>query len=303
MSVAHGIRTLGVLGSGQMGLGIAYVAALRARVPVLLHDRSEVQIKKGLAFMDKLLEKDVSKGKIKAEEAKEARDRVTVVAPEKGLEGFRDADMVVEAVSENIALKQSIFKDLSAKLPLETILASNTSSISITKIAASTIPEGHTASSELGQKSAARVVGLHFFNPVPVMKLVELISALQTSQETVDRAKAFAIACGKECTTSQDVPGFVANALLMPYLNEAIMWLEKGVATKEDIDKTMKLGMNHPMGPLQLGIIGLDTCLAIQQTLYQGTGDSKYRPSVLLERMVDAQWLGKKSGKGFYDYE
>jgi len=303
MSVTHGIRTLGVLGSGQMGLGIAYVAALRARVPVLLHDRSEVQIKKGLALMDKLLEKDVAKGKIKAEEAKEARDRLIVVPPEKGLAGFRDVDMVVEAVSENQSLKETIFRSLTVELPLETILATNTSSISITKIAAATIPEGQTASSEIGQKSTSRVVGLHFFNPVPVMKLVELISAIQTSPETLERARLFAIACGKECTVSKDVPGFVSNALLMPFINEAIMWLEKGVATKEDIDKTLKLGMNHPMGPLQLAdFIGLDTCLAIQQTLYNGTGDSKYRPSVLLERMVDAQYLGKKSGKGFYDY-
>lgn len=299
----HGIRTLGVLGSGQMGLGIAYVAALRAKVPVLLHDRSSVQLQKGLALMDKLLEKDVVKGKIKAEEAKEARDRVTVVPPEKGLVGLQDVDMVVEAVSESLPLKQAIFGRLAADLSPSTILASNTSSISITKIAAATIPEGQSASSKEGLKSPSRVVGLHFFNPVPVMKLVELISGLQTSQETLERARAFAIACGKEVTTSQDVPGFVSNALLMPFINEAIMCLEKGVATRDDIDKTLRLGMNHPMGPLQLAdFIGLDTCLAIQQTLYQGTGDSKYRPSILLERMVDAQWLGKKSGKGFYDY-
>ncbi|KIP08640.1 hypothetical protein PHLGIDRAFT_87836 [Phlebiopsis gigantea 11061_1 CR5-6] len=301
--VAHGIRTLGVLGSGQMGLGIAYVSALRAKVPVLLHDRSSVQIQKGLELMDKLLEKDVAKGKIKAEEAKEARDRITVVPPVQGLSGLRDADMVIEAVSESLPLKQAIFSRLAAELPSDTILASNTSSISITKIAASTIPEGQSSASKEGLQSPARVVGLHFFNPVPVMKLVELIAAIQTSQETMDRAKAFAIACGKEVTSSQDVPGFVSNALLMPFINEAIMCLEKGVATRDDIDKTLKLGMNHPMGPLQLAdFIGLDTCLAIQQTLYNGTGDSKYRPSVLLERMVDAQWLGKKSGKGFYDY-
>ncbi|GJE94649.1 3-hydroxyacyl-CoA dehydrogenase [Phanerochaete sordida] len=300
---AHGIRTLGVLGAGQMGLGIAYVAALRAKVPVLLHDRSTAQIQKGLALMDKLLEKDVTKGKIKAEEAKEARDRVTVVPPEKGLVGLQDVDMVVEAVSESLSLKQAIFGRLAADLPPSTILASNTSSISITKIAAATIPEGQSAASKEGLKGPSRVVGLHFFNPVPVMKLVELISGLQTSQETLERARAFATACGKEVTTSQDVPGFVSNALLMPFINEAIMCLEKGVATRDDIDKTLRLGMAHPMGPLQLAdFIGLDTCLAIQQTLYQGTGDSKYRPSILLERMVDAQWLGKKSGKGFYDY-
>ncbi|KAH8103602.1 3-hydroxyacyl-CoA dehydrogenase [Cristinia sonorae] len=300
-AIAHGIRTVGVVGSGQMGLGIAYVAALRARVPVLLYDRSEVQLKKGLAFMDKLLDKDVAKGKISSEDAKAARDRVSVISSEQGLSGMRDTDMVIEAASENLSLKEAIFKELSQKVSPDAILATNTSSISITKIAASTIQEGQTASSAEGSKSALRVVGLHFFNPVP--KLVELISALQTSQDTLDRARAFAVACGKEVTTSQDVPGFVSNALLMPFINEAIMCLEKGVATRDDIDKTLKLGMNHPMGPLQLGDIGLDTCLAIQQTLYTGTGDSKYRPSVLLERMVDAQWLGKKSGKGFYDYD
>jgi len=291
------------LGAGQMGLGIAYVASVKAKVPVLLHDRSEAQIKKGLSLMDKLLAKDVSKGKLKEIDAKEARDRVTIVSADTGIKGLRDVDMVVEAVSENLSLKTSIFRSLAAELRPDTILASNTSSISITKIGASTIPEGSSSASSEGKASASRVVGLHFFNPVPVMKLVELISALQTSEDTLNRARAFAIACDKEVTVSQDVPGFVSNALLMPFINEAIMCLEKGTATRDDIDKTLKLGMNHPMGPLQLAdFIGLDTCLAIQQTLYQGTGDSKYRPSILLERMVDAQWLGKKNGKGFYDY-
>jgi len=304
MSIAHGIRTLGVLGSGQMGLGIAFVSALRAKVPVLLHDRSADQLAKGLTFMDKLLEKDVAKGRISADDAKDARARVSVVGPEVGLKGLRDVDMVVEAVSESLSLKQSIFASLAAELRPGAILASNTSSISITKIAASAIPEGTGAASDAGKASAGRVVGLHFFNPVPVMKLVELISALQTTPDTLDRARAFAVACGKEVTTSKDVPGFVSNALLMPFINEAIMCLEKGTATREDIDTTLKLGMNHPMGPLQLAdFIGLDTCLAIQQTLYEGTRDSKYRPSVLLERMVDAQWYGKKNGKGFYEYK
>ncbi|KAF7289271.1 hypothetical protein MIND_01388700 [Mycena indigotica] len=298
--IQHGIRTLGVLGAGQMGLGIAFVSALRARVPVLLYDKSPEQVTKGLAFMDKLLEKDVGKGRIRSEDAKDARGRVTAVSE---LEGLRDVDMAVEAVSESLPLKQSIFKSLAAALRPDAILATNTSSISITKIAASAIPAGLSAASEQGKQSAGRVVGLHFFNPVPVMKLVELISAIQTSPETLDRARSFAAACGKEVTTSKDVPGFVSNALLMPFINEAIMHLEKGIATREDIDTTLKLGMNHPMGPLQLAdFIGLDTCLAIQQTLYEGTGDSKYRPSVLLERMVDAQFYGKKSGKGFYEY-
>lgn len=303
MSIAHGIRTLGVLGAGQMGTGIALVSALRARVPVLLYDRSTEQVTKGLSLMDKLLAKDVGKGRLSSEEAKEARDKVSVVGPEAGIKGMREADMVIEAVSESLPLKQSIFASFAAELKPETILATNTSSISITKIAASAILASENSASQEGKKSAGRVVGLHFFNPVPVMKLVELISALQTSQQTLDRARAFAIACGKEVTVSKDVPGFVSNALLMPFINEAIMCLEKGTATREDIDTTLKLGMNHPMGPLQLAdFIGLDTCLAIQQTLYEGTRDSKYRPSVLLERMVDAQWYGKKNGKGFYEY-
>ncbi|KAF7350961.1 3-hydroxybutyryl-CoA dehydrogenase [Mycena sanguinolenta] len=300
MSVAHGIRTLGVLGAGQMGLGIAFVSALRAKVPVLLHDRSADQVTKGLALMDKLLAKDVAKGRITSDLAKDARDRVTVVNE---LRGMRDVDMVVEAVSESLPLKQSIFASFAKELRPDAILASNTSSISITKIAAAAVPADVSAASDAGKASAGRVVGLHFFNPVPVMKLVELISALQTTPETLDRARAFAVACGKEVTTSKDVPGFVSNALLMPFINEAIMCLEKGTATRDDIDTTLKLGMNHPMGPLQLAdFIGLDTCLAIQQTLYEGTRDSKYRPSVLLERMVDAQWYGRKNGKGFYEY-
>ncbi|PFH50447.1 hypothetical protein AMATHDRAFT_3934 [Amanita thiersii Skay4041] len=303
MSIAHGIRTLGVLGAGQMGTGIAMVAALRAKVPVLLHDNSPEQVKKGLSLVDKLLEKDVGKGRLTNADAKDARDRISVVDAAKGITGFRDMDMVVEAVSENLPLKQKIFSSFAQELRPDAILATNTSSISITKIAASALPAGVKPSSEQGKNSAGRVVGLHFFNPVPVMKLVELISALQTTAQTLDRARAFAIACGKEVTTSKDVPGFVSNALLMPFINEAIMHLEKGIATREDIDTTLKLGMNHPMGPLQLAdFIGLDTCLAIQKTLYDGTGDSKYRPSVLLERMVDAGWLGKKNGKGFYDY-
>jgi 3-hydroxybutyryl-CoA dehydrogenase len=287
----------------SQGLGIAYVAALRAKVNVQLYDRSSDQVAKGLSLMDKLLAKDVAKGRIQEADARHARERVSVVDHAVGVKALRDADMVIEAVSENLELKKRIFSELAAETRPETILATNTSSISITKIASSAVPQGESPASALGKSSAGRVVGLHFFNPVPVMKLVELISALQTSEETLSRAREFAVACGKEVSVSKDVPGFVSNALLMPFINEAIMWLEKGVATRDDIDKTLRLGMNHPMGPLQLAdFIGLDTCLAIQQTLYAGTGDSKYRPSILLERMVDAQWLGRKNGKGFYEY-
>ncbi|KAG0702931.1 3-hydroxyacyl-CoA dehydrogenase [Suillus ampliporus] len=300
MSIAHGIKQLGVLGAGQMGTGIAFVSALHAKVPVLLHDKSAPQISKGLSLIDKLLAKDVSKGRLQPSDAAEARARIQTVDT---LEAMRDVDMVVEAVTENLDLKRVIFREFAAKIRPDAILATNTSSISITKIAGAVIPEGASAAGEVGKAASGRVVGLHFFNPVPVMKLVELISAVQTSQDTLDRSRAFAEACGKEVATSQDVPGFVSNALLMPFINEAIMCLEKGVATRDDIDKTFRLGMAHPMGPLQLAdFIGLDTCLSIQQTLYKGTSDSKYRPSVLLERMVDAQYLGKKSGRGFYEY-
>lgn len=286
-----------------MGLGIAYVGAVKAKLPVYIYDRSSDQIKKSLALMDKHLAKDVAKGKLESEAAKEAKDRVVVVGDE-GIKGFRDLDLVVEAASENVDLKLSLFRSLAKEMRPDAILATNTSSISITKIAAAAIPEGVSPASEEGKKSSGRVVGLHFFNPVPVMKLVELISGLQTTPETLERARSFAHACEKVVTVSKDVPGFVSNALLMPFINEAIMCLEKGVATRDDIDTTLKLGMNHPMGPLTLAdFIGLDTCLAIQRVLYEGTGDSKYRPSVLLERMVDAGWLGKKSGKGFYDYD
>ncbi|KIM53186.1 hypothetical protein SCLCIDRAFT_32106 [Scleroderma citrinum Foug A] len=300
MSVAHGIKLLGVLGAGQMGTGIALVSALRAKVPVLLHDKSKDQVSRGLTLVDKLLAKDVAKGRLQPSEAQEARIRIRTVDT---LEDMREVDMVIEAVSEDVDLKRTIFRSFAEKLKQDAILATNTSSISITKIAAAVLPDGVSAASEQGQAATGRVVGLHFFNPVPVMKLIELISAVQTSSETLDRARAFAVACGKEVATSKDVPGFVSNALLMPFINEAIMCLEKGTATRDDIDKTFRLGMNHPMGPLQLAdFIGLDTCLAIQRTLYTGTSDSKYRPSILLERMVDAQWLGKKSGRGFYEY-
>ncbi|KAG8853553.1 hypothetical protein FRB91_004763 [Serendipita sp. 411] len=197
MSIAHGFRTVGVLGAGQMGLGIAYVASLRAKVPVLVVDRSQAQIQKSLSLMDKLLAKDVSKGKITEQDAQAARARITIVPENEGINGLKDVDLVVEAASENVGLKTSLFESLSATLRPDAILATNTSSISITKMAAAAIPKGETAASEKGKASAGRVVGLHFFNPVPVMKLVELIPGLQTSEETLERARAFAIACGK----------------------------------------------------------------------------------------------------------
>ncbi|OZJ05446.1 hypothetical protein BZG36_01630 [Bifiguratus adelaidae] len=281
------VQRLGVVGAGQMGLGIALVAAKVAKLPVILMDTKQEQIDKGLKFMEKLLEKDVAKNRISSEDAAAAIKRVTATS---SLKDFSDIDMVIEAVSENEILKQSIFAELDKWTKPEAILATNTSSISITKIAAAT-------------QKADRVIGMHFMNPVPVMKLVEIIPGLQTSSATLDATKALATAMGKTCTTSQDVPGFVANRLLMPYINEAIMTLESGIATREDIDTTMKLGCNMPMGPLTLAdFIGLDTCLAIMKVMYDGTGDSKFRPSVLLQKYVDAGWMGKKSGRGIYEY-
>ncbi|EGG04022.1 uncharacterized protein MELLADRAFT_49308 [Melampsora larici-populina 98AG31] len=293
------IKTIAVIGAGQMGTGIALVAAKNARVKVLLSDHSAVARDKGLGFIDKLLEKDVSKQKITSEEAHQARERVKAVDD---LSSVADVDLVIEAVAENLSMKQKIFSQLASICRPDTILASNTSSISLTKIAASAVDTRRESASDNNQ-SASRVIGLHFFNPVPVMTVVEVISALQTSPEVLDRARRFVEGCGKVVTVSQDTPGFISNRVLMPMINEAIICLEQGVATREDIDNTMKRGTNVPMGPLTLAdFIGLDTCLSIMQVLHHESGDSKYRPSVLLGRMVDAGWLGKKNGRGFYDY-
>ncbi|KAI7955180.1 hypothetical protein MJO28_005580 [Puccinia striiformis f. sp. tritici] len=292
---SRGISTVGVIGAGQMGTGIAFVAARNAGVDVLLQDQNPTAQKKGLEFIDKLLAKDVAKGKIEENEAKLVRNRVRAIGD---LNEMREVDLVIEAVAENLQLKQTIFSELASICKPTTILASNTSSISLTKIAASAIP--HT---DL-DPSSSRVVGLHFFNPVPIMSLVEIIAALQTSDKTLKTAREFAVRCGKVVTVSKDTPGFISNRVLMPMINEAIICLEEGVATRDDIDQTMKRGTNVPMGPLTLAdFIGLDTCLSIMQVLYTQTSDSKYRPSVLLSRMVDAGWLGKKVGKGFYEYD
>ncbi|KAE8226438.1 hypothetical protein CF319_g982 [Tilletia indica] len=300
------VQRLGVIGAGQMGIGIAYVAAVKAQVPhVLICDASPLALSKGISFVDKLLAKDVSKGKISQDQADAARARFVPVEKIDAFAEFESGppQMVIEAATENLPVKLAIFRQLATRLPLSTILATNTSSISVTKIAAAAVKEGAAPDSEDARLGPARSLGLHFFNPVPVMSLVELIPALQTSPEVISRARLFAEACGKTVTTSQDTPGFVSNRLLMPFINEAVLALEQGVASKEDIDTTLKLGMGHPMGPLTLAdFIGLDTCLAIMEVLQRETGDSKYRPAVLLGRMVDAGWLGKKSGKGFYEY-
>lgn len=245
---------------------------------------------------DKLLAKDVSKQRLSQSDADAAR---ALLSPTTKVEDLSTADFIIEAVPEIPSLKASLFAQLAQIAPSHAILATNTSSISITKIAASTTPPNNPTD----LTAASRVISTHFMNPVPVQKGVEIIRGLQTSDDTVETALAFVTRMGKIPSQSADTPGFLANRILMPYINEAIICLETGVGGKEDIDNIMKNGTNVPMGPLQLAdFIGLDTCRAIMGVLYEETGDSKYRPSVLLGRMVDAGWLGKKVRKGFYDY-
>lgn len=247
-----------------------------------------------MQFANKLLEKDVSKSRITEELAQLTLSRLSATTK---MDDLSTVDFVIEAVPEIPELKKSIFAQLAELCPPHAILATNTSSISITKIAAA------TSKDPMNTFASSRVISTHFMNPVPVQKGVEIISGLQTSQSTVDTALEFCKRMGKIPSVSADSPGFLANRVLMPYINEAIICLETGVGEKQDIDNIMKNGTNVPMGPLQLAdFIGLDTCLAIMETLHQGLGDGKYRPAVLLRQMVDAGWLGKKSGKGFYDY-
>ncbi|KAG7288969.1 hypothetical protein NEMBOFW57_005329 [Staphylotrichum longicolle] len=289
------VKRLGVIGAGQMGLGIALVAAQKAQVPVTLVDSSQASLDKGIAFAEKLLAKDVSKQRITQEQADAAR---SLLQPTTSIDDLSSADFVIEAVPEIPQLKFDIFSKLAQVCPKHAILATNTSSISITRIAAAT-----TGGNPTDTTNSSRVVSTHFMNPVPVQKGVEIISGLQTSAETLETAVAFCKRLGKVTSVSADSPGFLANRILMPYINEAIICLETGVGDRDSIDAIMKNGTNVPMGPLQLAdFIGLDTCLAIMKVLHTETGDSKYRPSVLLRNMVDAGWLGKKSGKGFYDY-
>ncbi|KAJ6257224.1 LOW QUALITY PROTEIN: Lambda-crystallin [Drechslerella dactyloides] len=289
-SSVEGVNSIGVIGAGQMGLGIALVAARQANLPVTLVDTSQSSLDKSLVFLQKLLDKDVSKSRLTQSSADTIKSLIT---PSTSLSSLTDtADFIIEAVPEIETLKLSIFRDLGAAAKPTAILATNTSSISITKIAAAA-----------GPAAAPRVIATHFMNPVPIQPGVEIITALQTSPETLSTALALTTAMGKTPSKSADTPGFIANRILMPYINEAVICLETGVAAREDIDAMMKNGTNVPMGPLQLAdFIGLDTCLAIMGVLYRDTGDSKYRPSVLLQRMVDAGWVGKKCGRGFYEY-
>ena len=282
-----------------MGGGIAFVTAVKAQLPVRLYDSSKHQLDRQLKFLDTLLEKSVQKGKLTQEERIEARARIQPVTELSQLfpQSGSQCDCVIEAVSENLTVKKDLFAQLAKMAPQDCVLASNTSSISITKLAAATCLSGQQ------RESARRVIGMHFMNPVPVMRLIEIIPGLETSPTVTDRIRKLSAQMGKQTTLSNDVPGFIANRLLMPYINEAFYALQEHLGTQEDIDLTMRLGTNMPMGPLELAdFIGLDTCLAIMRVLHSQLGDDKYRPCPLLVKYVDANRLGKKNGFGIYTY-
>lgn len=281
------IKKVMVIGAGQMGSGIAQVNA-QAGFDVLLYDANQEAIEKGLQHIEKLLTRAVDKERITEDEKTATLKRLQ---PAKSLKDAESCDLVIEAIVENMDVKTKVFRELDEITPEHTILATNTSSLPITEIAAAT-------------KRPEKVIGMHFMNPVPVMKLVEVIRGIQTSDETYETIAKMSEALGKTSVEVADFPGFAANRILMPMINEAIYAVYEGVATPEDIDTVMKLGMNHPMGPLTLAdFIGLDTCLYIMEVLYEGFGDSKYRPCPLLRKYVKAGWLGKKSGRGFYVYD
>ncbi|WP_260703743.1 3-hydroxybutyryl-CoA dehydrogenase [Edaphobacter flagellatus] len=280
------IKTIAVLGAGTMGNGIAHVGA-RSGFNVMLCDLQQDFLDRGLATIEKNLAREVAKDKLTKTQAEEARGRITPTLDRESLAG---CDFAIEAATERFEIKSALFRDLDRIMRPEVILASNTSSISITKLAAQT-------------KRPVQVIGMHFFNPVPVMQLVEVIRGLATSQATFDTVQALAVAFGKTPVEVNDAAGFVSNRVLMPLINEAVFAVMEGVATPEAVDKVFQLGMAHPMGPLTLAdFIGLDVCLDIMRVLEEGIGDPKYRPCPLLVRMVDAGWLGRKSGRGFYTY-
>jgi len=279
-------EVIGVIGAGTMGNGIAQVAA-RAGYSVIMRDVTQEFLQRGLKAIDKSLQRDVDKQRLSAEEKQSIIGRIKSTTE---LDALSEASLVVEAVTEDLDVKTELFGALDKITPPEAILASNTSSISITRLGAAT-------------SRPDKVIGMHFMNPVPVMKLVEVIRGVATSNETYERVRSLSEKLGKTALDCNDSPGFVSNRVLLPMINEAIFTLYEGVATRESIDGIMKLGMNHPMGPLQLAdFIGLDVCLAILNVLYDGLGDPKYRACPLLKRYVDAGWLGKKTGRGFYEY-
>lgn len=281
------IKKVMVVGAGQMGSGIAQVCA-QANYQVVLHDIKDEFVQRGLSVIEKNLNRQVEKGRMSDEEKQQVLGNIITSTD---LKNAADVDLVIEAATENMEIKSKIFSELDEIAPEHTILASNTSSLPITEIAAAT-------------KRPEKVIGMHFMNPVPVMKLVEIIRGLATSDEVYETIESVTKRLNKVPVEVNDFPGFVSNRVLMPMINEAIYTLYEGVATKEAIDEVMKLGMNHPMGPLTLAdFIGLDTCLYIMETLHEGFGDDKYRPCPLLRKYVKAGWLGRKTGRGFYVYE
>ncbi len=280
------INTIGIVGAGQMGNGIAHVCAA-AGVDVRLHDMSEERINGALATINGNMARQVSKGAMTEEVRQSALGRISAA---KTFEDLGGCDLVIEAATENEEVKRNIFVGLCRALPPETLLSTNTSSISITRLAAAT-------------NRPEKFIGIHFMNPVPVMQLVELIRGIATEDATYEAARNFITRLGKTFTVSEDFPAFIVNRILLPMINEAVYTLYEGVGSVESIDTAMRLGANHPMGPLQLAdFIGLDTCLSVMQVLHDGLADSKYRPCPLLVKYVEAGWLGRKTKRGFYDY-